>query len=331
MPMLEDTMKISVSDDIGIEYFENLNNHIEEMKTKEQRVPFLWKTWDMYTYGGIPKDDGCLFMIMAQPGLGKSQMMMNIGYNWLMQDKNVLMVSLEMSQKMYSARMDALFSDICVNEIKDNTEILAKRVNATKLAHPRARLYIKQYSPNEFNANKLKNLLEKLEKTKNFKPDLVILDYLNIMTTNGPSYGMKSYQRVGMISKEVRAVSVETKIPFISSCQSNRSSGGYATDDSISMDNTSDSAAINMDADCIFALFQGKGDRQSGILHVKILKNRLGGFVDRTFIMTVDYNTLKITENDGQIENDLTDTLGEDFVMESGNGNSEVEEIFKGI
>ena len=97
MPQLEDTMKISVSDDVGIEYFENLNNHIVEMTTKEVRIPFLWKTWDMYTYGGIPENDACLFVIMAQPGLGKSQMMMNIGYNWLMQDKNVLMVSLEMS------------------------------------------------------------------------------------------------------------------------------------------------------------------------------------------------------------------------------------------
>ena len=463
MPQLEDTMKISVSDDVGIEYFENLNNHIVEMTTKEVRIPFLWKTWDMYTYGGIPENEGCLFVIMAQPGLGKSQMMMNIGYNWLMQDKNVLMVSLEMSQKMYSARMDALFADIGVNEIKDNTDKLAKKVGAIKLAHPHSRLQIKQYSPNEFNANKLKNLLEKLEKTKGFKPDLIIVDYLNIMGTNGPSYGMKLYERIGMITKELRAVSVETKIPILTATQANRcvlntslvtvyrnnkevvipikdveigdmikvdnntfnkiedkfeqqqetyeitlksgkkivcsanhifptnegeltiqtglkkgirlhsvnnnnnifyndqivsikpvgknktvdittdgnhlflandilthnSSGGYAADDSISMDNTSESSAINMDADCLFALFQGKGDRQSGILHVKILKNRLGGFVDRTFIMTVDYTTLKITQNDGQIENDLSEELGEDFAV--SNSSKEIDDVLEGI
>lgn len=330
MPMLEDTMKISVSDDIGVEYFENLGNHITEMTTKEVRIPFLWKTWDMYTYGGIPENDGCLFVIMAQPGLGKSQMMMNIGYNWLMQDKNVLMVSLEMSQKMYSARMDALFADIGVNEIKDNTDKLAKRVKLMKSTHSNARLYIKQYSPNEFNSNKLKNLLEKLEKTKGFKPDLIIVDYLNIMGTNGPSYGMKLYERIGMITKELRSVSVETKIPILTATQANRGNGGYAADESISMDNTSQSSAINMDADCLFALFQGNGDRQSGILHVKILKNRLGGFVDRTFIMMVDYNTLKITENEQGIENDLSDTLGEDFgePAEAGNNNEEIENIF---
>ena len=111
------------------------------------------------------------------------------------------------------------------------------------------------------------------------------------------------------------------------------SSGGYSTDDSISMDNTSQSSSINMDADCLFALYQGKGDRQSGILHIKILKNRLGGFVDRTFIMMVDYNTLKITENEQGIENDLSDTLGDDFgePVEAGNNNKEVEDIFEGL
>lgn len=107
------------------------------------------------------------------------------------------------------------------------------------------------------------------------------------------------------------------------------SSGGYAVDDSISMDNTSESSAINMDADCLFALFQGKGDRQSGILHVKILKNRLGGFVDRTFIMTVDYTTLKITENSGQIENDLSEELGEDF--EISKSSKEIDDVLNDI
>jgi replicative DNA helicase len=147
---------------------------------------------------------------------------MNIGYQYLLQNKNVLMVSLEMSEQMYSRRMSALFSDINVNQLKDHTEILKKRVTTTKLNIPSARLYIKQYSPNEFNSIKLKSLLHKLKESKNFIPDLIIVDYLNIMSTNGPSYGMKSYERVGTISKELRSVSIETKIKILSATQANR-------------------------------------------------------------------------------------------------------------
>jgi replicative DNA helicase len=171
------------------------------------------------------------------------------------------MISLEMSEQMYSRRMSALFSDINVNQLKEHTEILKKRVSTTKLNIPSARLYIKQYSPNEFNCIKLKNYLHKLKETKKFVPDLIIVDYLNIMTTNGSSAGKKSYERVGTISKELRSVSIETKLPICSATQSNRSGTGYAGED-ISMNNTSDSAAINMDADAIFALYQLEGERE---------------------------------------------------------------------
>lgn len=132
------------------------------------------------------------------------------------------MISLEMSEQMYSRRMSALFSDINVNQLKEHTEILKKRVSTTKLNIPSARLYIKQYSPNEFNSIKLKNYLHKLKETKQFVPDLIIVDYLNIMTTNGSASGMKSYERVGAISKELRSVSIETKLPILSATQSNR-------------------------------------------------------------------------------------------------------------
>ena len=171
------------------------------------------------------------------------------------------MISLEMSEQMYSRRMSALFSDINVNQLKEHTEILKKRVSTTKLNIPSARLYIKQYSPNEFNSIKLKNYLHKLKETKQFVPDLIIVDYLNIMTTNGSAAGMKSYERVGAISKELRSVSIETKLPILSATQSNRGNSGYAGED-ISMNNTSDSSAINMDADAIFALYQLEGERE---------------------------------------------------------------------
>lgn len=317
---LEDIVKIGISDDLGIEYFENLNNHIKDLTNKESRTPFNWKEWDKFTYGGIPVGEACLFMIMAQPGLGKSQVMMNIGYNWLLQNKNVLMVSLEMSEKMYSRRMSALFTDINVNALKDHTEVVLKRVTTTKLSIPGARLYIKQYSPNEFNSAKLKHLLNKYKELKGFVPDLIIVDYLNIMSPNGNSNGMKSYERVGAISKELRSVSIETKIPIVSATQANRGNSGYAGEE-ISMNNTSDSSAINMDADAIFALYQLEGERELGRINIKILKNRLGGFVETIFPMSVNYETLKITDWDGSGEVD-TDVSNEVFQTEQSQTNT---------
>lgn len=333
----EDIVKIGIDDDLGIEYFENIDNHIKQLTSKEQRIPFNWKEWDKYTFGGIPVGEACLFVIMAQPGLGKSQMMMNIGYQYLIQNKNVLMVSLEMSEQMYSRRMSALFSDINVNQLKDCTEILKKKVAISKLNNPKANLYIKQYSPNEFNSIKLKHYLNKLKKSKNFVPDLIIVDYLNIMTTNNSSYHMNSYERVGTISKELRSVSIETKIPILSATQANRSgSQGYAGED-ISMNNTSDSSGINMDADVIFALYQLEGEREIGRINIKILKNRLGGYVDRIFPMLVNYDTLKISDwNSNDQDSELDDQVFEevnnqDNKKPSNNSSDDINKLFEGM
>lgn len=220
---VEDCTKIMMdTGQLGIEYFSNIDNHIKDLLNKEQRIPFKYKLWDYYTYGGIPANDTCLFIIMAQPGLGKSQCMMNIGANWIYQNKNVLMITLEMSEKMYSQRMDAIFSEINVNELKDNTQSLKKQVDLVHLNNPHAHLQIKQYSPNEFNSNKLKVLLQKLYETKNFKPDLIIVDYLNLMSTNVPAARMNTYERVGTVSKQLRSVSIQTKIPILSATQANR-------------------------------------------------------------------------------------------------------------
>lgn len=331
MPKLEDTMKISIEEDIGIEYFNNIKNHIKELTSTTNKIPFLWKEWDKVTFGGIPINQPCMFVIMAQPGLGKSQFMMNIGYNYLLQDKKVLMISLQMSQRMYSSRMSSLFSDICVNELKNHTDILAKKIQVFKLNHPNSGLYIKQYSPNEFNSNKLKITLEKLKKNKNFIPDLIIVDYLNIMSTNSSSSHMKSYQKIGTISKELRSISIETKIPILTGTQANRSSsgGGYATEE-ISMSNTSDSAGINMDADCLFALYQMQGQREQNRMNVKILKNRLGGFVNQSFPMYVDYNTLKISDFN-TIQDDDNLSLDTKEKIQKQQDEQEVNAVFEGL
>jgi hypothetical protein len=87
------------------------------------------------------------------------------------------------------------------------------------------------------------------------------------------------------------------------------------------MNNTSDSSAINMDADAIFALYQLEGERELGRINIKILKNRLGGFVETIFPMSVNYDTLKITDWDGSAEVD-TAVSNEVFQTEQSQTNT---------
>ena len=57
--------------------------------------------------------------------------------------------------------------------------------------------------------------------------------------------------------------------------------GGYAGAD-IDMSNVSESSGITATADALFALYQLEGEREQGVINLKVLKNRLGGFVGST-------------------------------------------------
>ena len=308
----EKIVQLDMGDDLGIEYFENLENHCNSLLSIESRQPFGFRDLDRYTYGGLPTNhsDTCLFIIMAKPGLGKSQFMMNIAANWVLANKKVLMISLEMSEDMYSRRMDGLFADINVNKLKENVGLLKSRIKGVKANIPNALLRIKEFPTGQCSPALLKQFLNKLKVSYDFEPDLICVDYLNIMKPNGNNPGMNLYEKCARISEELRAISCELKVPIITATQSNRSgaSGGYAGAN-IDMSNVSESAGITATADALMALYQLDGEREIGRLNLKILKNRLGGYVDRTISFNVDYETLKISdmEEDGGSadENDI--------------------------
>ena len=105
---------------IKTDYFKKIDKHIEKLQEVNSRIPVGIKEFDRMTYGGLPKDDTCLWIIMAQPGLGKSQLLGNIAYNWIRQNKKVLIISLEMSEQMYSARLSSLIAGTNINTLKNN-------------------------------------------------------------------------------------------------------------------------------------------------------------------------------------------------------------------
>lgn len=222
----EKIIQLDLSDDLGIEYFENIDNHIKDLLNKQNKVKFNLTDLDKYTYGGLPSDDTCLFIIMAQPGLGKSMLMANMAYNWIMQNKKVLIISLEMSENMYSKRFDALFTDINPNEIQNHIPELRKRVKGVKAGVPNSLLQIKEFPTGTLTSAMLKQYLKKLKQQKNFVPEIIFVDYLNIMKPNGSNANMSLYEKGERVAEDLRAISSEMKIPVVSAVQSNRQSNG---------------------------------------------------------------------------------------------------------
>lgn len=303
----EKIVQLDMISDLGTEYFSNIENHCNDLISIDAREPFGFRELDKLTYGGLPtKNEACMVVIMAQPGLGKSQFMMNIAYNWTMKGKNVLVISLEMSESMYSRRFDGLFADLNVNRLKENVGLLRLKISQIKQKLNNTQLRIKEFPTGTCSASMIKQYLKKL-KRNGFVPDLICVDYLNIMRPNSTNANMGLYEKCARISEELRAISCEMKIPLCTAIQANRSGngGGYAGAD-IDMSNVSESSGITATADALFALYQLEGEREQGVINLKVLKNRLGGFVGSTVKFSVNYETLKIKDmiEEGEVQSD---------------------------
>lgn len=308
---LSKTLQIEMDSNIGIEYFDNIQNHLDNLQKKERKVSFGLKMLDKFTGGGLPANDTCLFLFMAPPGLGKSQFMMNIARNWVLQDKKVLVISCEMSEEMYSKRFDALFTGISTRELESNIKQLKSKLMGVKAGLSKGSLRIKEFPTGTLNCLMLREYLKKLKSSAGFTPDIIFVDYLNIMAPNRGG-AMSLYERCGYIAKELRAISSDYKIPIVSATQQARGQGGssgYATEN-VDLSNVSESSEISATADAIVALTHtSEAEREMGRLFVKILKNRLGGWLEKFYVKSDYGNTLLIE--------DCEDDLDDDFIGEA--------------
>ena len=332
---LEQTMQIDLDSDLGIEYFSNIDKHIDELHQKDRKVSFGLKMLDKYTKGGLPADDTCLFVIMAPPGLGKSQLMANIARNWILQNKKVLIISLEMSEKVYSTRFDALFSGIGVNEVWNKTDELKHKIEGIRAQFPRSQLRIKEFPTGTLTTYRLKEHIKKLKSVHGFVPDLIVVDYLNIMCPNAGNANMSLYEKCGSIAKELRALSSELKIPVLTATQQARGNGGgsgYATEN-VDLSNVSESSDISATADALIALTHANEQEiELNRLLVKILKNRLGGYVGAKFYLQSDYGyTLRIEDCENEDSSDDDEYLSGSTKVERKNVSEEDEETLETI
>lgn len=285
--------KITFNDtDLGMNYFneDDMKRHWEFIMNPEAKIPTLWKGVDHYTNGGILRDGRLLFLLMAQPGLGKSVFMSNMAVNFLKQNLSVVVISLEMSQNVYGQRFDAHISEKNINKLKDSKDEAIQRIKDFYAKHPNSSLFIKEWAPKSIKSRDIECYLDNL-KNNGYKFDVVIVDYLNLVLPNRKHDSM--YLDGQVVSQELRALSYKFNVPVVSAVQSNTEG---INSEKIDMQNVAESRGIVHTADFLAALMQNDVDRENGIIAMRILKNRLGGQVGKICKFQLDPLTLNLAD-----------------------------------
>ena len=295
--------------DLGVELSSgevesSMEGHMEFLTNPAARISTGWNCLDDVTHGGFYKDGKSIYVFMAQAGLGKSNILANLGYNFLKQNLKVVVISMEMSQNVYLRRFDSLISKIDIDNLglsSMSPKLMEKMLNFYQVEHPEARLMVKEFSPNSQSARTLGTYMEKLIDGKGWKPDVLIVDYLNLLRPNGGSRRNDSsmYEDGKVVSEELRKLSYDLEIPIITAVQCN--SSGFNTAD-IGMENIAESRGIAHTADFIAGLYHTEDEQADGIFHMKILKSRLGNYANLKF--QFDKNTMEF--------NDINDVGGQD-------------------
>ena len=290
--ILSKALSVSFDTNIGHDFLDNSEERYEFYHTIEERIPFDLDYFNKITKGGLPRKS--LGVILAGTGAGKTLFMCHCAANNMMMSKNVLYITLEMSEERIAERIDANLMDITLDDLVLLTpEIYQARIDRIK-KRTKGKIIIKEYPTTSANVNHFRFLLNELKIKKNFVPDIVYIDYLNICASSRMKMGgsVNSYSYVKAIAEEVRGLAVEFDIPIMTATQTNRS--GF-NDSDVDLTSTSESFGIPVTADFMFALINTEELEELNQLMVKQLKNRWGDITSPgRFLIGVDRPKMKL-------------------------------------
>jgi KaiC/GvpD/RAD55 family RecA-like ATPase len=312
--ILTDALAVTFDPNVGHDYLEDSDERFAYYHRKSKKYPFDIDYFNKITGGGLePKT---LNVILAGTNVGKTLMMCHFAAAWLAQHFNVLYITMEMSQEKISQRIDANLMDITIDDLmmlpKDQFD---KRINKMKEKY-KGKLIVKEYPTASAGSNHFRALMNELLMKKKFKPDVVIIDYINICTSARVKMGnnVNSYTLIKSIAEELRGLAVEFNMPVLSATQTTRS--GYSNSDP-DMTDTSESWGLPQTVDEMWVATSSEELAKLNQLCIKRLKSRSGDVnQNKRFVVGVNYGKMKLSdvaENDQHLydsgQEEADDTL----------------------
>ena len=304
--ILSDALAISFDNHVGHDFIDDAETRYEFYHTVEKRIPFDLDYLNRITKGGLPEKT--LNIILAGTGVGKSMFMCHCAAANLSIGKNVLYITLEMAEERIAERIDANLMNVDIDKLMAlPKESYLKKIERLK-EKTLGRLIIKEYPTASANVTHFKHLLNELKLKRQFVPDIIYIDYLNICASSRMRQGanVNSYSFIKAIAEELRGLAVEHKVPVISATQTTR--GGYSNSD-VDITDTSESFGLPATADFMIALIATEELTDLNQMMVKQLKNRYNNpDTNKRFMIGVDKAKMKLYDVEQTAQNHIHDS-----------------------
>jgi len=288
---LREAIAFGFDTEIGLDFFNEMERMYNNLHDVDSVVSSGLKTLDKKIKRGFHEKSLTLFL--AETNLGKTLIQCSFAVNAVLQNKNVLYITLEMSENKISERLIANLFDVNINDLTMLTKDKFKNKFESVKSKIQQHFIVKEYPTKSINANNIRNLVKELKLKKNFVPDIIFIDYIGIMNPIHTRKDENSYTELKRVSEETRGLAVELECPIVSAIQTNRK--GYSSSD-IDLTDVADSIGTAATADIIIGVTQSEEFRDSGKFSFIILKNRYG--INRQkLVVSVDYNKMRVLDN----------------------------------
>lgn len=301
--ILSDALAVSFDTNIGHDFLDDFGSRYDFYHRHEVKLPFDLDFFNRITKGGLPRKT--LNVALAGTGVGKSLFMCHCASANLTKGSNVLYITMEMSEEKIAERIDANLLNITLEELgvlpRDAYE---KKIERLK-THTTGKLIIKEYPTAGAGTGHFRHLLNELKLKKNFRPDIIYVDYLNICASSRLKYGsnVNSYTYIKSIAEELRGLAVEFDVPIVTATQTTRS--GFTSSD-LGLEDTSESFGLPATADFMFALISTEELQDMNQLLVKQLKNRYNDpSYYRKFVVGIDRAKMKLYDVEQHAQDDI--------------------------
>jgi len=323
--LLSDALAVTFDTHIGHDFLEDSDERYEFYHTREEKIPFDIEYLNKITQGGVTRKS--LNILMAGTGVGKTIGMCHMAASNLTIGKNVLYVTMEMAEERIAERIDANLLDIELNRLKDLTKVMYDRKMEQLKQKVKGKIIIKEFPTSQAHTGHFRHLLNELSLKKDFKPDIIYVDYLNICASQRllGSQSVNSYTYVKAIAEELRGLAVEFNVPIWSATQTTRS--GFGNSD-VGLEDTSESFGLPATADLFLALIQTEELEELNQVMVKQLKNRHGDIaINRRFVIGIDKPKMKWYDAEQSAQEDI---IGTTSVTSGPRSYEEAESQFSG-
>jgi len=286
---IKEAVNISLTKDIGLDYFEDPKSRLEALKDSNGQVSTGWPNVDKKLYGGFNR--GELNIFAGGSGAGKSLFLQNLAVNWATAGLNCVYLTFELSEKLCAMRLDSMMANIPTRQVMKDIANVEMKV---KMMQKKSGGIQIKYMPSGCNVNDLKAYIKELQLKTKKKIDCILIDYLDLMMPKSKRVSPADlFIKDKYVSEELRNFATESQMIMATASQLNR-----ASVEEIEFDHSHISGGLSkvQTADNVVGIFTSRAMKERGRYQIQFMKTRSSSGVGQKVDLEFDVDTLRIRD-----------------------------------